>query len=291
MQDKKLLFVGFGDIANRASHALIEAGCAVTGIARSAREVPSGVDYWRGALTDSHIVQQLAQDTFDVAVVTLTPGGRRESDYRRTYLDNSQHLIRLWRGQPTAPKLVIYVSSSSVYHQNDGSWVDETSPTLPTSPTAQLLLEAENAWRDSPINSCVVRFPGIYGPGRTHLLRQVMAGNGGPIDDDSYTNRIHVDDCVGVLLHLCLRHFSGEPVAPLYLASDCLPAQSWEVRSYLAELLGYPAGHLQESAPSARGGNKRCSNALLLASGYRFRYPDYRSGYASQIAEEDGLVT
>lgn len=283
MWQKKLLFIGFGDIATRASRAMTAAGCAVAGVARSERQVPDGVDYWRGAVTDSVILQKLAQHAFDVAVITLTPAGRRESDYLRAYVNTSQQLVRLWRNRPSAPRLVIYVSSSSVYHQTDGSWVDEYSPTCPASPSAQCLLQAERLWLESGLNACVLRFSGIYGPGREHLIQQVKAGKGGPKDNSPYTNRIHVDDCVGVVRHLCERHWAGQQLEPVYLASDDTPAPGWEVRSWLAQQLGYSPDHLQESPASGRGGNKRCSNARLRATGYNFKHPDYRSGYEDMI--------
>src|SRR5690606_31846115 len=129
-------------------------GCAVTGIARSDRQVPEGVDYWRGAATDSDILQQLAHQAFDAAVITLTPGGRRESDYLSAYVRTSEQLVRLWRNRPSAPGLIIFVSSSSVYHQTDGGWVDEDSLTQPSSPNAQRLLQAERLWLDSGLNTC-----------------------------------------------------------------------------------------------------------------------------------------
>lgn len=284
MQRKKLLFIGFGDIATRTSKALAAAGCAVTGIGRSERQVPSGVDYWRGAVSDCAILQQLSQHAFDAAVITLTPAGRREADYHQAYVANSMQLVRAWQETSVAPGLVIFVSSSAVYHQTDGSWVDENSPTLPAVATAQCLLDAERVWLESGLNACVVRFSGIYGPGRDHLIQQVRAGNGGPRQDSPYTNRIHVDDCVGVIQHLCERHWSDQRLEPLYLASDDAPARSWEVRSWLAQQLGYPPSHLQETPPSGRGGNKRCSNQRLRASGYHFKHADYRSGYSGILA-------
>ncbi len=285
MRQKKLLFVGFGDIATRASHLFLADGCAVTGIARSLRTVPDGVAYWRGAVTDPHLAQVLTQETFDAAVITLTPDGQRESDYQRAYVETSEYLLNLWQLGEQVPGLVIFVSSSSVYHQNSGEWIDETSAAETASPSAQRLLAAEALWLYSPLNSCVLRFSGIYGPGRDFLLRQVAAGKGGPREDSPYTNRIHVDDCAGVIHHLCRRYWAGLPLEPLYLASDMEPAPSWQVRSWLAEQMGYGSEHLRETPASARAGSKRCKNTRLLSTGYQFQYPDYRSGYLALLAE------
>lgn len=287
MKQKKLLFVGYGDIATRASRLFLADDCGVTGIARRERRPPAGVDIWQGAVTDDHILQQLARQAFDVAVITLTPTGRELADYARTYLDTSERLVNLWQTAAAKPGLIIFVSSTSVYHQDTGEWVDESSPTQPASSSGEILLAAESLWRDSTLNSCTLRFSGIYGPGRNHLLEQVTMGQGGPRQDAPYTNRIHVDDCVGIIHHLCHRHWAGQQLESLYLASDKMPVTSWEIRQWLADQIGYPPDHLQESPASGRGGNKRCNNARLLATGYEFKYPDFRAGYADLLNTGD----
>lgn len=283
MNRKKLLFAGFGDIAQRLNKKLTAAGWETTGIARSDRVVPEGTRYWRGSLQSNEIMQRIAAETFAVVVVTLTPDGRQDEDYHRAYVETSRCLIDTLGGNSQPPSLVIYVSSTGVYHQTDGSWVDERSETRPQIASGRRLLEAENLWRESGLSHTIVRFAGIYGGGRQHLLRQVIAGKGGPKNDAPFTNRIHVDDCTGVIEFLLDRHVAGEDLERLYLASDKQPATSWEVREWLAHALGYGPNHLKETSASGRGGNKRCSNARLLSSGYRFQYPDYRSGYSELL--------
>ncbi len=123
----------------------------------------------------------------------------------------------------------------------------------------------------------VVRFSGIYGPGRDYLIRQVLSGKGG---NDQYTNRIHIDDCVGVITFL----LGEKQILPLYLASDSTPVKSAEIRSWLAGQLGVDSKTLIPSGVSGRGGSKRCANARLLNLGYQFKFPDYTLGYAMQIS-------
>lgn len=253
----------------------------MTGIARSQRN-SAKVNCWQGAVTDAQITQRLAAEVFDIAVITLTPDGHEPDDYQRAYLHNSEHLLRTWQDAGTAPGLVIFVSSSSVYPQSDGEWVTEETPAEPVSALAQQLRAAERAWQESRLNTVIVRFSGIYGPGRDFLLRQVVAGKGGPQQNSPYTNRIHADDCAGVIYHLCQRYANGFALDSIYLASDDLPATAWDVRSWLAEQLGFAAGHLQSTAASTRGGSKRCSNARLRATGYQFQWPDFRSGYGAE---------
>ncbi len=131
----------------------------------------------------------------------------------------------------------------------------------------------------------VLRLSGIYGPGRTRLLDLVRSGRATyPPGPPRYANRIHRDDAAGVLAHL-LRLPSP---APLYLGVDDAPVDLAEVLTFLAVELDAPLPRLEE-APSVPGTaspertSKRCSNALLRAAGYRFRYPTYREGYGALL--------
>src|SRR5690606_26465334 len=96
----------------------------------------------------------------------------------------------------------------------------------------------------------------------------------------NYTNRIHSEDCAGVLAHLIERKVTGEALEGLYLASDCEPVRLFELKQWLAEQLGMP---ITAPARVVSSGGRRCSNRRLLDSGYRFIYPSFREGYTQQL--------
>ena len=121
-----------------------------------------------------------------------------------------------------------------------------------------------------------MRFAGIYGPGRTRLVERVRAGD--PCSA-AYTNRIHRDDCAGVLRHL----LRLERPLPLYLAADREPATQCAVMTWMAERLGLPAPSIADAGDGSLG--KRCRNARLVSSGYEFEYPSFREGYDAVIAD------
>lgn len=281
MQAKRILLLGFGDLAHRVSTHLCQAGHHITGVARSLRRCRSDIQFWQGAIADAHIVNHITATTFDVAVITLTPGGRGNDAYRRAYVDNIKVLLAIWSQSARPPGLVVFVSSTSVYGQSAGEWVDEQSQTMPKSPGGQRILESEQLLLASTLNTCMVRFSGIYGPGRTHVLKQVQAGIAG---GEAYTNRIHADDCAAFIVHLCQQHWQGQPLAPCYLASDSCPVPAKTLRLWLANQLGYEPTHLSKTLSSSRGGNKRCSNRLVLASGFEFSYPSFKEGYTALLA-------
>ena len=173
----------------------------------------------------------------------------------------------------------MFTSSTAVYAQADGEWVDERSPTLPTAFNGRRLLEAEQLLFAHAPGGVVLRLGGIYGPGRTRLLERVRRGEASyPPGTPAWSNRIHRDDCAGALAHL-LELPDPEPV---YLGVDNEPTCRRTLLEWLAARLDAPAPRPDPALPPPRS-NKRCSNARLCASGYRFRYPDFRRGYDASL--------
>ena len=291
MNAQKILLVGYGDIAHRLAPQLMANGASVYAIARSDKDVADGVIFWRGAISDVTIQSRMGETKADLVIITLTPDGRREADYRQAYLHNVENLLACWKRTKSEPKHVIFVSSTSVYAQSGGEWITEITPAVASSPTSGVLIESEQLLLQSDIPSSIVRFAGIYGPGRDYLIKQVIAGVAGTA---AFTNRIHVTDCVEVLRFLANAVHKGARIPNILLASDCEPVPSAVVREWLSDALGFPQDHLRvsESSPSSRtsGLNKRCDNSALLAMNYTFTYPSYREGYAEQVAQYLPLV-
>ena len=186
------------------------------------------------------------------------------------------------RAEP--PRRVFFVSSTSVYGERGGGWVDETTPPGPRGFAGESLVAGERRMRAGPIPATVVRFAGIYGPGRGWMIERARSGASCAGDPPKFTNRIHRDDCAGVLAHLVEL---GDRCNDAYIGVDDAPVEECEVLEWLAARLGAPAPrrvHGDEAV--AQGMGKRCSNARLRASGYRFRYPTFREGYAAVLAGE-----
>jgi len=224
----------------------------------------------------------------DILVYVASADRFEEAAYRAAYPEGLAAALAEFGARKKAPRHVFFVSSTSVYAQRDGETVDEASPTEPTGFSGQLMCEAERALLDHALPGSVVRFSGIYGPGRDRLIRQVGEGRIAPPSPAMYTNRIHRDDCAGVLAHLIGRVLEGESVEELYLATDCEPAPLHDVMAWLARQLKVEATETIQS-PLRRRASKRCSNARLLESGYQFRYPSFREGYA-QVLREGGFL-
>lgn len=281
---KKLLCIGFGDLASRYARHFAEHNCAIYALARSPKTVPEPVNFLQADLASKEAQQLMLAHHFDAAIITLTPDSYDEAGYISAYVDNMNTLINFWQSQ-RAPKFVVFVSSTAVYDQCDEEWVDEQSVTAPQRHNGKQMLAAEQLLTQSQLPHCIVRFSGIYGQNRQYLLGQVKAKiQGGP----QFGNRIHAEDCAAILHFICQQHWLGKQSHRLLIGSDCEPVRAAEIHNWLANKLGIGADQLTQPAKvSGRTGNKRCSNRRLLDSGYRFRYPTYREGYAQVLKPAD----
>ncbi len=276
--------IGCGDVGTRCATLLQAAGHQVVGVRRQVAGLPSWLSAVAADVLDPASLGFLRSQNqpADMVIYSLAASGFTEQAYHDAYVGGVNNVLEALRGCP--PKCMIFVSSTGVYHQNDGSVIDEHSPTEPTRFNGQMVLRGEQKVRDSGFGCCV-RFSGIYGPDRLRMINRVAAGQATLDAAPPYTNRIHIEDCAAVLAHLVEMIHRGEAVKPVYIASDNLPATSVEVESYIATMLGLS---LENSEPVARtkriAGSKRCSNQRLLDTGYVFKYPDYKAGYQQVIS-------
>ena len=274
----KILFLGCGDIAQQTALQLADQH-QCTGLRRNPKNLTADLTAVAADITDPKQMESVLSQKFDILVVTLTPEEFTEQAYRAAYIAAAESIEIAVAAVKKSPKLVIWVSSTSVYGDQQGAWVDESSPPQPTSFSGRILLQAEQIIKRLPCATTIVRFSGIYGPGRTRMLNQVRAGKGRPAEPKQWRNRIHSEDCAGVLAHLIDLLARGQTVQPIYLASDSEPVTQHQLRSWLATQMAVKL--VEEAAEPSPV--RRCSNRQLLESGYRFKYPTYREGYLSLI--------
>lgn len=274
------LILGYGDIADRVAQRLSAKKNKVTGVCRTPGNKPvrKGVNLVAADLNNEQELYQLFQQTWDNVVITLTPASNAEDSYHQGYVVPCRHLQQVLSQQAHQPN-IIYVSSTGVYAQRGGEWIDENSATEPTSESGKALLQAESIIDALPGQTSILRCSGIYGEGRDFLLRQLNKGN--VQLRDSWTNRIHQDDVAGFIVHLLTQVSQPKPV---YLVNDDEPVKQYEVYQWLAEQLGVElTGNIDKDVGPR--GSKRCMNKGLKDSGYQLQYANFREGYASVIEQ------
>lgn len=280
MAGKRILIAGYGRIGQRLGQQLKQAKHTVFGLRRSGLVAQADIPMIQADLQQASALRGKLPAQIDQVYYILTPSEPTDTGYQQAYFMGLAHLLEAISASPGPPPRVMFVSSTSVYGQAAGEWVDESSETRPQRFSGKRLLQAEQLAKDYSGEFVSVRFSGIYGPGREQLLKRVKSGATCQAQPPLYTNRIHETDCVGVLEHI------GQLTEPAscYLASDNTPVTQCEIMRWLAEQLGKPA-----PAPSrGRSAGRRCSNQRLNDSGYQWTFPDFRSGYQPLINDAPG---
>lgn len=280
----KILIAGCGDIGTRLAELLIKNNHHVVGIKRS-KPVKNKIPFeiYQADLTQSSDLSDLNND-FDFIFFMPTPDQYQTKAYEKTYLNGLQNLTHHFSASQKIPTW-FFISSTSVYGQQTGEWVDEQSFTEPENFNGKILLQAEQHLMQNTIQHVMIRFSGIYGPGRNRLINQLPTLEAITNEPPVYTNRIHQDDCASVLAFLLDKKLAGIDLDDYYLASDDDPATQWEVYQWLRQRLGFaPLKQLTNNAALKQ--NKRCRNQKIKALGYRFLYPSYKTGYAEMIDQK-----
>jgi len=275
-----VLIVGCGYVGETLGVRQQGQGHRVFAMRRNPAGLPDGFVPVRADVTRADGIGALP-GRVDFVVFAVGAKSRDESAYRAVYLDGIGNVLRVLGDEGQRPALIVFTSSTAVYGQRRGEWVDEDSPTHPRDFAGEIMLSAERLLHGSRHPSTVLRLGGIYGPGRDSLVQRAVAGQSIPVyDGPHYGNRIHRDDAAGAIAHL----LALDETAPTYLGVDDEPADRADVMRWVARELGRVLP--EEPADSSRGaGSKRCRNTRLRATGYQLERPTYREGYADLLPD------
>ncbi len=282
MSERYAMIVGCGDVGSRLAKRLLARGWQVSGLRRHVDGLPDGVQPVAADLHQAQCPVAWPRQAPDYLIYCVAASQHDEAGYRAAYVDGLRHVLDWLQAHGQRPRRLLFVSSSSVYGQQAGEWVDETSATEPQGYSGRLMLEAEQLALDSGLPATVVRLTGLYGPGRQWLLGQVRQGYRVTETPPLYGNRIHVDDAAGLLDFLVQADVQGVPLQTLYLGVDDAPAPLFEVVAWLRQQLGVT--EWSDQARVRRTGSKRCSNARARALGWVPAYASYQEGYGALLA-------
>jgi nucleoside-diphosphate-sugar epimerase len=186
---------------------------------------------------------------------------------------------------PSRPQWIGYLSTTGIYGDHGGGWVDEETAPAPRSAHSQARLAAEKGWQalgeETGIPVAILRLTGIYGPGRNPLASLVGGRANRIVKPGQVFNRIHVADIAGTAAHLGAGRIAG-----IFNVTDDLPSPATEPVEHAARLMGvapppetaYDPAAMSPMARAFYEENRRVSNARLKGAGYALRFPDYRRG-------------
>ncbi len=256
----KLLLIGNGYLGQAVTREFRENGWEVAPASLS-----GGDDSLACDIGDPEAVKNLPAADFIVHCAASGRGGAEA--YQHVYVDGCRNLTESFPGTP-----LLFTSSSSVYGQTDGSVVTEESPAIPDRETGKLLLEAEQITLDA--GGIVTRLSGIYGPGRSVILRKFLAGEA-VIEEDGrrFLNQIHRDDAARAIFHIA----KSGGLRGVFNLSDAKPISQLDCYEKLAKIFSRP---LPPSGPRdlnrKRGWtHKQVSSAKLQATGWQPRFRSF----------------
>lgn len=287
-----LLALGCGYSAKRLARTLLADGWMVSGTSRSddgcAVLKDLGITPW--LFDGSASLPDQAFDRVSHILVSVPPGpdGDLSLTLHRERLLNAPDLT--WIG---------ILSTTGVYGDAKGAWIDEDFPPAPLTEANERRLEMERGWLEFAAASGksvqIFRLPGIYGPGRSPFARLRAGQAKRLIKKGQVFNRIHVDDIVAA----CLAGMNKPTAGPVFHIADGVPASSSDVLSHAAELLGMPpppAMPLEEAdlPPMALHFYQECKRLDISRAraelGFAPRYANYREGLKAILAEEEQHV-
>ncbi|WP_415380815.1 SDR family oxidoreductase [Halosimplex sp. TS25] len=269
-----------------ADHDVVGVRRSTEGVERIEAAGFSGV---QADVTDADALE--AVPDADAVVFAASSGGRGADAAREVYVDGLSTAIDHFCRRADPPDRVVYTSSTGVYGDHGGDWVDESTPIEPTTPKTEVLAEAERIAVERPAEydcvGTVARYAGLYGPDRYRLSRYVD----GPVTE-GYLNMVHRDDAAGAVRYLLESNRArGQAVNVV----DDEPVDKWTFADWLAEQCGEPeppkrtiedrlaAEDLSETVERRLRTSKRVANDRLRELGYEFEYPTFREGYRAAV--------
>ena len=296
-----VLLAGCGDLGTEAGLRFAAAGHRVVGWRRSPEKLPAAIE---GAAADlsSGELPPIPADTTAV-VVAIAADSPTEAAYRAAYVDGLSNVLDAVLASDGGVRRVLFVSSTAVYGDAGGGWIDESTTPEPGGFSGRIIREAEELLfsrlrRHRHHARWCCGSGGIYGPGRTRLIDQVRGGTAVIPAESRFTNRIHRDDAAAAIVRLCTmdavpgtrvsggRQRTGRAGRGVELPggrAGTPPAGVVRCSPTGSRQPGGRGGGTGGGEPS-RGGNKRCSNALLRSTGFEFQYPSFREGYRDILA-------
>jgi len=278
--DKKLISFGHGYSARALSKRLLAEGWTILGTTRSSDKVD---DLRRQGIVPLLFSDPIPPEFVDSSHILISAGPGNTGD--PTLAEYAGALAEM------APEWVGYLSTTGVYGDHQGGWVDEATALTPSTKRGQARVMAESQWRATPLPLHIFRLAGIYGPGRGPFAKVRNGTARRIIKDNQVFSRIHVDDIAQVLYASMQVPNAGA----IYNLCDDDPAPPQDVIAYAAELLGLPvppavAYNQAEMTPMARSfyaESKRVRNDRIKDElGVALRYPDYRAGLLALLQAE-----
>lgn len=272
----RILQVGCGGLGSLIAEATLAQGHELTIVRRSHKAVPPGAQVLYLDVVAGEGLSTLHTIKADILLYCLAPV--EGQSYQQTYVEGLRHVLA--HVSLSQLKHVFFISSTGVYGEQQGEWIDDATPAIPADAEGQVILEAERLLDELDCGHTALRVSGIYGPKRLYLLRLLQNPARWPTKTH-WTNRIHELDIAAAVVHLYQHLVDGKSLPGHCILTDGVPAAQHEVLQWLAAQQNLPA---PETPPLQPQSGKRIRNGFLQQTGFKLQFADYRAGYASILS-------
>lgn len=272
----RVLQIGCGGLGRLIAKATLAQSHALTIVRRSHQPVPEGAQVLYANVMTGEGLSALANVQADILLYCLAPVDGQS--YQETYVDGLRHVLA--SVQQDTLKHVFFVSSTGIYGEHQGEWIDEETVAKPVDDSGHIMLAAEQLLEGLTCGHTALRVSGIYGVTRLYLLRLLQNRERWPTQTH-WTNRMHELDVAAAVVYLYQQVAKGQALPAHCILSDGVPAAQHEVLQWIATQKQVPG---PEAPPLLPQSGKRIRNRFLQQSGFKLQFADYRAGYASILS-------
>jgi len=279
IKNKKLLVIGCGKLGQKLGLLAKKTPLDLLGFKRK-KITSTNIRIEQQDIFDKSFFDKVKIHSPDFILYSLSADEQSEKSYRRNYVEGLKQVIKSIKYINNFQHL-FFVSSTSVYGDNNDQFIDEFSETSPKNFRGTILLEAENLLNTVKFNSTILRLSGIYGSGRNYMIKLSQDAESWP-KVDRWTNRINEDDAANFIIFLLNQCLQGEIPEKLYLLTDKEPVTLFRLLNWMRQNLNLKNKINITSDPIL---GKRLRSSIIPSLKFEYKYPTYKQGYKELIQE------
>lgn len=279
IKNKKLLVIGCGKLGQKLGLLAKKIPLDLLGFKRK-KITSTNIRIEQQDIFDKSFFDKVKIHSPDFILYSLSADEQSEKSYRRNYVEGLKQVIKSIKYINNFQHL-FFVSSTSVYGDNNDQFIDEFSETSPKNFRGTILLEAENLLNTVKFNSTILRLSGIYGSGRNYMIKLSQDAESWP-KVDRWTNRINEDDAANFIIFLLNQCLQGEIPEKLYLLTDKEPVTLFRLLNWIRQNLNLKNKINITSDPIL---GKRLRSSIIPSLKFEYKYPTYKQGYKELIQE------
>ena len=279
IKNKKLLVIGCGKLGQKLGLLAKKTPLDLLGFKRK-KITSTNIRIEQQDIFDKSFFDKVKTHSPDFILYSLSADEQSEKSYRRNYVEGLKQVIKSIKYINNFQHL-FFVSSTSVYGDNNDQFIDEFSETSPKNFRGTILLEAENLLNTVKFNSTILRLSGIYGSGRNYMIKLSQDAESWP-KFDRWTNRINEDDAANFIIFLLNQCLQGEIPEKLYLLTDKEPVTLFRLLNWIRQNLNLKNKINITSDPIL---GKRLRSSIIPSLKFEYKYPTYKQGYKELIQE------